>query len=109
MKLVKRTDPRMLNPENCCFIFPMLGRPFFRVYHRDGKKSFTDYDVAAEVTPFVKLISDDVELKEYLQDDGEIMYLMDFPEPVLRSGPTYLGPGEVWEPDASSMGRKEDE
>lgn len=104
--IVKRTDPRMLNPENCCFIFPCRGRPFFRVYHRDiphesGKKSFTDYDVASEVTPFVKLISDDVELKEYLQDDGEIKYLMDFPEPVLRSGPTYLGPGEVWETDAS--------
>lgn len=102
MKLTKRTDPRNLNPDDCCFIFPMRGRPFFRIYHRDAEKAlfFTDYEIASEVSPFVKLISDDVELKEFLQDDGEIKYLMDFPECALRDNVLPLGPGEVWQVDA---------
>ena len=107
MNLIKRTDPRNLNPEDCCFIFPVRGKPFFRVYHREsvsGQRisvagSFTDYDISAEVTPFVKLISDDVELKEYRQDNGEIHYLMDFPECALSDEVEPLGPGEVWNAD----------
>lgn len=95
-KLLKRIDPRKLNPEDCCFIFhfPSEKRPaVFRIYNRK-EGTFTDYQVAGGITPFVQLVSDDVELKEY-QDGSKIM---DFPEHALTCGKVpLLQPGEIWE------------
>jgi|GEM_PF-3793898 len=99
-KLIKRTDPRNLNPKNCCFIFGIGDeKSYFRIYHRErGERGdFTDYRIAGGVTPFVKFDDDDVELKEYRLADGSIDYVMDFPEHVLSGKLSVLGPGEVWE------------
>ena len=98
-KLIRRIDPRKLNPANCCFIFSSFRKDYavFRIYNRENK-TFKDYRVATAVTPFVQIVDNDIELKEYIGEDGEVEYLMDFPEHALTCGETpLLKPGEVWE------------
>jgi len=102
-KLVRRIDVRKLNPKDCCFIFPFFpseSPPVFRIYNR-AEGTFRDYTVRNGVTPFVQLVSDDFELKEYVEvRDGEEWYTtfeMDFPEFALTAGKArLLEPGEVW-------------
>lgn len=101
--LIKRIDVRNLDPNLCCFIFGFGDeQPIFRVYSED-KTTFKDYYVRTGVTPFVKLVDDDVELKEYLSskdDKDEVLRVMDFPEYALTAGRAkLLRPGEVWVKD----------
>lgn len=98
LDLIKRTNPQGLR--NCCFIFDSRNA-FFRVYSED-RKTFTDYDIANCVTPFISFAnSNDVELKEFRREDGSIYRLMDFPESILscKQSPP-LNPGETWIKDS---------
>jgi hypothetical protein len=99
-KILRRTNVQGLDPRDCCFIFPFPKedrRPVFRRYLRDenGERNgrFLDYEIRGGVTPFVKFVYDDVELKEILVA-GEVHYEMDFPEFVMNPKYSRLTPGE---------------
>lgn len=96
MKLIKRTDPGALDPNNCCFLFYLNRSPVFRIYSRENN-TFVDYEITDGITPFVKIVDGSIELKEYLDKNGKLYRTMDFTEFALSCGKVaLLEPGQVW-------------